>query len=84
MKLSREQKTSPQFFASFLKCSLNFEHFQKKMTLIPDVFPQLRTPKDMVRSMPKKSCFKASVEKQHAKCAKTYFKLEMHPLYHIY
>ena len=54
------------------------------MTLIADVFPKLRTPKNMVRSMPKKSRFRASVEKQHAKCAQTLFKLEGHPLYHIY
>ena len=30
MQLSRKQKTFSQFFAAFLKSSLNFEHFQKK------------------------------------------------------
>ena len=30
MQLSRKQKTFSQFFAAFLKCSLNFEHFQTK------------------------------------------------------
>ena len=30
MQLSRKQKTFSQFFASFLKSSLNFKHFQKK------------------------------------------------------
>ena len=30
MELSGKQKTFFQFFASFLKSSLNFEHFQKK------------------------------------------------------
>ena len=28
--LSQKQKTFPQFFAAFLKSTLNFEHFQKK------------------------------------------------------
>ena len=30
MLLSRKQKTFSSFFSSFLKSSLNFEHFQKK------------------------------------------------------
>ena len=30
MQVSRKQKTFSQFFAAFLKSSLNFEHFQKK------------------------------------------------------
>ena len=49
MLLSRKKKTFSQFFSSFLKSTLNLEHFQKKMTLIADVFPKLRTPKNMVR-----------------------------------
>ena len=54
------------------------------MTLIADVFPKLRTPKNMVRSMPKKSRFGASVEKPHGKCAQSLFKIEGHLLYPIY
>ena len=30
MQLSRKQKTFSEFFAAFLKSSLNFEHFQQK------------------------------------------------------
>ena len=30
MQLPQKQKTSSKFFFAFLKCSLNFEHFQKK------------------------------------------------------
>ena len=37
--LSQKQKTFSQFFSAFLKSTLNFESFQKKMTLIADVFP---------------------------------------------
>ena len=33
MQLSRKQKTFSQFFAAFLKSSLNFEHLQKKRWL---------------------------------------------------
>ena len=46
------------------------------MTLIADVFPKLRTPKNMNRSMPKKSRFRGSDKKQHGKRAQTLFKFE--------
>ena len=45
MQLSQKQKTFSQFFAAFLKSSLNFKHFEKKMTLIAFVFWKLLTPK---------------------------------------
>ena len=54
------------------------------MTLIADVFPKLRTQKNLVRSMPKKSRFKGSFKKQHGKCAQTLFKFAWQNLYHIY
>ena len=43
--LSEKQKTLPRFFFALLKSTLNFEHFQKKMTLIAYAFPKLGTPK---------------------------------------
>ena len=49
MQLPNKEKTFSQFFSSFLKSKLKFEHFQKKMTLIADIFPELQTPKDVVR-----------------------------------
>ena len=78
MLLSQKQKTFSEFFSSVCQSSLNLEHFQKKMTLIADVFPKLRTPKNMVRSMPKKSGFRGSYKKQHGKRAQTLYKLEGH------
>ena len=47
--LSRKQKTFCQFFLAFLKSTLNFKHFQKKMILIADVFPKLPSPKKVIR-----------------------------------
>ena len=47
--LSQKQKTFSQFFSAFLKSTLNFKHFQKKMTLIADVFPKLPSPKKAIR-----------------------------------
>ena len=54
------------------------------MTLIAEVFPKLRTSKNMVTSMSKKSCFKGSFGKQHGKLAKTLLKFGWQHLYDIY
>ena len=44
MHLSQKQQTFSKFFCGFLKSGLNFKRFEKKMTLIADVYPKLRTP----------------------------------------
>ena len=46
--LSQKQKTSSQFFSGFLKSTLIFEHFQKKINLIADVFPKLPSTKIVI------------------------------------
>ena len=48
MQLSQKQKTFSQFFFAFLKSILNYKHFTKKMTLRAVVFPEMRSPKNMV------------------------------------
>ena len=47
--LSQKQKTFCQFCSAFLKSTLNFEHFQKKMTLSADVFSKLPSQKKVIR-----------------------------------
>ena len=84
MQLSRKKKSFSHFFFRFLKSSLNFEHFSKKLTLIADAFPKLRTQKNAVRSMHKKSRFKGSFKKQHGKWPQTLLKCQGQLLYHIY
>ena len=64
MQLSQKQKIFSEFFSQRLKSNLNFDHFQKKMTLVDDVFPILWTPKNVLRSMSKKSRFREPF-KQH-------------------
>ena len=54
------------------------------MILIADVFPKLRTPKNLVKSMSKKSRFKGSFGKQHGKRVQTLLKFAWQNLYHIY
>ena len=58
--------------------------FKKKMTLIAEVFPKLRTPKNKVRSISIKSRFKGAFPRQHGKRAQTLSKFSWQHLYHIY
>ena len=49
MHLCQEQKFFSEFFSDFFESALNFQHFQKKMSLIAYVFPNLPTTKDVLR-----------------------------------
>ena len=49
LQLSQKQKTFSEVIAAFSKARLNFEHFQKKLTLITDVFPKLQTRKNVAK-----------------------------------
>ena len=49
MHSSQIEKDFCQLFGPFFKSTSNFEHFQKKMTLIGYVYPKLQTPKDVAR-----------------------------------
>ena len=79
MQLSRKEKTFSQFVSAFLKCRLNFEHFQKKMTLIADLFHKLLIPKSVVKHLPKNCSLRGPFDKQHSK-GKTLLKFELHHL----
>ena len=49
IQLFQKQKTFSQFFFAFSKSILNFNHWPKKDDPIADVFPEVPTPKNMVR-----------------------------------
>ena len=72
--LSQKQKTFFEFFSAFLKSTLNFEHFQKKINLIADVFPKLPSPKKVIRKMPLKSRFRGLFSNKHGKRAQRLLK----------
>ena len=48
MQLSEKVKTFSHSFIAFLESTLNFEHFEKEMSLIAQVFLKLLTPKDVL------------------------------------
>ena len=69
MHLSQKEKLFSQFFSAFFKSALNFEHFQKKMTLIAYVFPKLPTTKNVLRQISKSFPFRERLDKRHSKWA---------------
>ena len=82
--ISKTKKNFLIFFLAFLKSILNLKHLSKKMTQIADVFPDITPPKNMVREMSKKPCFRELLEKQHGKWVETLFQSEWQHLYNIY
>ena len=54
------------------------------MALNANVFPKLRTSKNVVRWTSKKCRFRVPFKKQHGKRAQTLFKSERRQFYHIY
>ena len=67
--LSQKQKIFPRFFFAFFESALNFEIFQKKMTLIAYVFPKLPTTKDMLRQKSKRSRLRGPIDIRQGKLA---------------
>ena len=49
MQLSKKEKCFFQYFSASFEFRLNFEYFEKNMTLRADAVPELQTPKDAVR-----------------------------------
>ena len=69
MHLPQKEKIFYKFFSVFFESALNFEHFQKNMTLIAYVFPKLTTTKNVLRQMSKSSRFREPVDWRHGKRA---------------
>ena len=49
MQLSQKSKSFLNFFLNFWNLHYIFNSFEKKITLIANVFPKLRTSKNVVR-----------------------------------
>ena len=84
MKLSQKQNPFSEFFAAFLKSSLNSKHSGKEVTLIVFVFWKLSSPKKVVRKMAQKSCFRGPFDKQHGRPSQALLKSPSQHLYHIH
>ena len=82
-QLSQKHTAFSEFFLAFWKYTLNFEHFQKIVTLIAYLFSKLRTPKNVVRYMSKKSRFKVPFDRKHGKRVQTLLQSKPQHRYHI-
>ena len=72
----RNEKHFVNIFLHFLNLERILHIFIKEMTLIADVFLNLRTPKYVVREMSKRSPFRGLFEHGHAKRFETLWKSE--------
>ena len=84
MQLSQKRKIFSLFLSAFLKSRSNFEHMKIKMTLIANVFPKLRTSKNLLRKISKEYRFRVPLDKQHGKRTQTLLKSKRRNVYHIY
>ena len=79
----KNKKLFLYFFLDFRNVHEILNICKKKMTFIADLFPKLRTPKNVVRYLSKKSCFKGPFDWQHGKRVQTLLWSESQYRYHI-
>ena len=79
----KNKKLFLNFFLHFRNLHEILNIFKKKMTFIADLFPKLRTPKDVVRYLSKKSRFKGLFDRQHGKRVQTLLRSEPQHHYEI-
>ena len=84
MQLSQKRKAFLNNFPHFGNLEWIKHIFNKRMSLITDVFPKLLTPKNVVRLMFKKPRFRGSFLKQYGKWAQTLLKSARQHLYQKY
>ena len=82
-QLSQKQKLFLNFFLQFRNVHEILNICKEKMTFIADLFPKLRTPKNVVRYLSKKSRFKGPFDWQHGKHVQTLLSSEPQHRFHI-
>ena len=84
MQVSKKQETFSQFFAAIQKFLLNLQHFEKKITLIGYVFPNLQTRKFGVTKISRKPGLRTALESQQVKESQTLLKSTAQQFYHVF
>ena len=79
----KNEKLFLEFFLHFPNRHEILNICEKKMTFMADLFAKLRTPKNVVRYMSKKSRFKRPFDLQHGKRVQTLLRSETQHRYHI-
>ena len=83
MQLFQKQKTFSEFLAGFLKCRLTFWYFETKYDSYRFCISKITASENVVREMPKKSCFRGPSEKQHGKGVQALLKSALQHVYQI-
>ena len=84
VQLSQKEKKFSEVFSSFMKSSLNFEHFEENDEPHRFCISEITDSEVIVRWMSKRSGFGGSIKKQHGKLTQTLLKYGAEPLYNIY
>ena len=84
MQLSEKWKKISEFFVPFLESPLNFKHFEKKMMVIANVFPNFQTVKNFVTPLYMKRRFGARLDSRHVKVSRILAKSPWECFYHFY
>ena len=79
----KNEKLFLNFFLHFSNLHEILNICKKKMSFIADLFAKLRTPKNVVRYMSKKSRFKGPFDRQHGKRVQTLLRSWSQHRYHI-
>ena len=67
-----------------MESTFNLNVFKKKMIVLANVFPQLKTVKNLVRPLFEKRRFRTSFDSQHVKGSQTLVKSSWQHFYHIF
>ena len=73
MQLRQKHKTFSQFFNAFLKCSLNFENFDKRNNAHRFCNFEITDSENVVREMSENSSLREHFHQQHGKRAEKFF-----------
>ena len=79
----KNEKLFPNYFLNFRNLHEILNICNKKMSFIADLFAKLRTPKNVVRYMYKKSLSKGTFDRQHGKRVQTLLWSGSMERYHI-
>ena len=70
----KNEKVFPTFLLIFWNLHQVLKIFSKKIIVIANIFPQLKTVKNLIRALSNKRCFRTSFDCQHVKGSQTLVK----------
>ena len=84
MQLFQKHKTFSEFFIPFLESTSNFQHFEKNIMVIANIFPKLQTVNNFDRPPCKKCRFGTRFDSHHVKESLILAKSPWEPFYHVF